>query len=139
MTVTSSRSSREWTGNFRTECKDGSSPEANLHTSDDQYIPQKRTSEPKRFNQQEIKHLIRARSLSKGKAEILASKLKERNLVLTAVKVCHYRIRNKALKIFFRLGGPTVFCHDINGLIHGLTQEHTPPDGRFSSTLRKEV
>jgi hypothetical protein len=101
-----------------TECKDGSSPEAILYSSDDQYIPEKRTSEPKRINQQEIEGLIRARSLSKRKTELLVSRLKERNIVLRAATVCHYRIRNNALKIFFRLGGLIVFCHDINGFIH---------------------
>jgi hypothetical protein len=39
----------------QTECEDGSSPEAILYSSDHQYIPDKRTSEPKRFNQKEIK------------------------------------------------------------------------------------
>jgi hypothetical protein len=40
----------------------------------------------KRFNQQEIKDLIPARSLSKDKAELLASRLKEKYIVLIAVK-----------------------------------------------------
>jgi hypothetical protein len=119
----------EW--HFRTECDDGSSHETILYSSDERYILEKRTSETKRFNQQEIKHLIRALSLSKDKAEVLASRLKERNLVLTSVTVCHYRIKNKALKIFFRLAGPIVFCHDINRLFKGLKQEHPPPDLRL--------
>jgi hypothetical protein len=33
----------------KTECEDGSSPEAILYSSEDQYIPEKRTSQPKRF------------------------------------------------------------------------------------------
>jgi hypothetical protein len=131
VTVTSSRSSREWTGIFRTECKEGSSPEAILFFLDDHFTPQKMTSDLKGFKQHEIKDLIGARSLSKGKAERLASRFKERNLVLRAVKVCYYRIRNNALKIFFRLGGLVVFCHDIDGLINGLKQEHNSSDWRL--------
>ena len=118
-------------GIFGTECEDGSSPEAILHSSDDQYIPEQRTSEPKRFKQQEMKDLIRSLSLSEGKAEFLASRLKERSLVLRAVKIFHYRIWNNALKIFFRLGGHIVLCYDINGLFNGLNQEHKPPDWRL--------
>jgi hypothetical protein len=60
----------------KTKCEDGSSPEAILHSSDDQYIPEKRNSEKKRFNQQEINDLIRSLSMSKDKAEFLASRLK---------------------------------------------------------------
>jgi hypothetical protein len=48
-----------------------------------------------------------------------------------AIQDCHYRIRNNALKIFFRLAGPIAFCHDINGLFKGLKQEHNPPDWRL--------
>jgi len=75
--------------------------------------------------------VIRARSLSKDKAKLLASRLKEKNLVLRVVKVCHYRIRNNVLKTFFRLDGPVDFCHDIDGLFKGLKQEHNPPDWRL--------
>ena len=39
----------------QTEYEDGSSPEAILYSSDDQCIQDKRTSETKLFNEQEIK------------------------------------------------------------------------------------
>jgi hypothetical protein len=67
-------------------------------------------------------------SLLKYKAGLLASRLKERNLLESGVRVCHYRIWNNVLKTFFRVDGPTVFCHDINGLFKGLKQEHNPTD-----------
>jgi hypothetical protein len=59
---------------------DVSSPEAIRHSSDDQYFPDNRTSESKRFNQQELNDFNRDLSLSKDKAELLASGLKERYL-----------------------------------------------------------
>jgi hypothetical protein len=37
------------------ECEDVSSPAATQHSSDDLYAPGEMTSEPKRFNQQELK------------------------------------------------------------------------------------
>jgi hypothetical protein len=82
------------------ECADGSSPEFTQHSSDNQYVPEERTSEPKRFNHHELSDLIRDLSLSKDKAELLASRLKERNLLESDYRVCHYRIRNNVLKHF---------------------------------------
>jgi len=38
---------------------------------------------------------------------------------------------NTALKLFFRLGGPIVFCYDINGHFKGLKQENGPSDCRL--------
>jgi hypothetical protein len=64
VTITSSRASRELTGILKQMgCEDGSSPEAVQHSAKDQYIPQERTSEPKRFNQQELNDLNRDLSL----------------------------------------------------------------------------
>ena len=47
------------------ECENGSSPVATRHYSDDLYTPEEMTSEPKRFNQQELNDTIRDVSLSK--------------------------------------------------------------------------
>ncbi|GFG32104.1 hypothetical protein Cfor_06874 [Coptotermes formosanus] len=113
------------------ECEDGSSPEAIRHSSDDQYVPEQRTSESKRFNQQELNDLIRDLPLSKDKTELLASRLKERNLLDSDVRVCHCRIRNNVLKTFFRVDGPMVFCHSISGLFKELKQERNPSDWRL--------
>ena len=107
---------------------DVSSPEAIRHYSDDQYVPEERTSGPKRFSQQELNDLNRDLSLSKDKAELLASRLKERYLSESYDRVCHYRIRNNVLKIFFRVEGPMVFYHDFNGLFRGLKQEQNSSD-----------
>jgi len=126
---TSSRASREWTGTLeQMERVDVSSPEAIRHYSDDQYVPEERTSGPKRFSQQELNDLNRDLSLSKDKAELLASRLKERYLSESYDRVCHYRIRNNVLKIFFRVEGPMVFYHDFNGLFRGLKQEQNSSD-----------
>jgi hypothetical protein len=119
------------------ECKDGSSPEAVQHSSDDKYIPEERTWEPKRFYQQELNDLIQDLSLSKDKADLLASTLKERNPSESDVRASHYRIWNNVLKTF-RADGSMVFCHNINGLFKGLKQEHNLSDWRlfFDSSQR---
>ena len=54
--------SLDW--DFRTNGMwDGSLPEGIRHSSDNQYVPEERTSEQKRFNQQELNDLIRDLSL----------------------------------------------------------------------------
>ena len=83
------------------------------------------------FNQQELSDLILDLSLSKDKAELLASRLKERNLLQSDVRVCHYRIRNNVLKTFFRVDGLLDFCHDISGFCNELKQEYNPSDWRL--------
>jgi hypothetical protein len=98
------------------ERADFSSPEAIRHYSDDEYASEDRTSETKRFNQQELNDLNRDLSVTKDKAELLASRLKEKYLLESYARVCHYRIRNNILKISFRVEGPMVFYHDFNGL-----------------------
>jgi len=124
---TSSRASREWTGILRRmEFEDTSSPETIQHSSNDQYVPEERTSEPTWFNQQELNDLNRDLSLSIDKADLLASNLKGRNLLENDVRVCQYWIQNNVLKTFYMVDGPMVFCHDISCLFKGLKQEHNP-------------
>jgi hypothetical protein len=49
------------------ECKDGSSSEAIQLSSENQSVPEKTTSELKRFNPQQFNALIKHPSLSKDK------------------------------------------------------------------------
>lgn len=63
--------------------------------------------------------------------QLLASRLNERNLLESDVRVCHFRTRNNVLKSFFRVDGPMVFCHDISGLFKVLKQEYNASDWRL--------
>jgi hypothetical protein len=103
------------------------------HSSNDQYVPEERTSEPSWFNQWELNDFIRDLSLSIDKAELLASRLKERSLLENDVRVCQFWIQNNVLKTLFRVDGPMVFCHDIGSLSKGLKQVHNPSDWRLFS------
>jgi hypothetical protein len=67
--------------------KEVSSPVAIQHSEEDQYVPEERTSVSKRFNQQELNNLNRDLSLSKDKTELLSYRLKERNLLLSNVRL----------------------------------------------------
>ncbi len=63
---------------------------------------------PKTFIQDELNDLIRDLALSKEKAELLASRLKQKHLLDKNVLICHYQ-----LATFFKVDGPLCYCHDI--------------------------
>ena len=64
---------------------------------------------------------MRDLSVSKDKAGLLASRLQERNLLGSDVRICRYRIWNNVLKTFFKVDGHMAFCHDIHGVFSRLT------------------
>lgn len=73
--------------------------------------------EPRPFNQNELNDLIRDLGLSKASSELLASRLKERNLITKETKVSYYRTREKGLLPFFAEEDDFVYCTDISGLM----------------------
>lgn len=83
------------------DCDLGSDSENLECASDREYIPEFTSSEPQRFTQHELNDLIRDLSLPKDKAELLASRLREKHLVEEDVRICHYRKRTKYLEKFF--------------------------------------
>lgn len=97
---------------------------------DPDYVPDE-DSEPKTFTQSELNDLIRDLNLSKDKAELLASRLKQKHLLAKGVAVTHYRSRNHQLTAFFTVNGPLCYCHDIIGLFNSLSQQHVPAEWRL--------
>ena len=88
--------------------------------------------EPKVFTQGELNDLVRDLSLSKEKAELLAPRLKEKNLLAVGVKVSHFRKRNNDLSRFFTIDRPLCYCNNVNnGLFENLSQVHSPRDRRL--------
>lgn len=69
------------------------------------------------FNQHELNDLIRDLNLSKESSELLASRLKEKNLLESGTKITFYRNREKNLLPFFSENNKLVFCSDIEGLL----------------------
>ena len=88
-------------------------------------------SEKKLFNQKKLNNLIRGLNLSKEKSEILASRLKENNLLDRDVKISYHRKRNFGLKEYFSVDGPLYFCHAIPGLFSSIDQPYNTSDWRF--------
>ena len=71
---------------------------------------------PERFTQKELSDLARDLNLPKESAELLASRLNEKNLY-PGTKITYYRNREKDLLAFFSQEDNMVFCNDIKGLL----------------------
>ena len=83
------------------------------------------------FSQAELNDLVRDLSLSKQKAEILASRLQEKGLLEKSVNVSYYRKRNFELSSFFTVNGPLCYCNDILGLFEALVEPYDPTHWRL--------
>ena len=72
---------------------------------------------PQTFTQGELSDLVRDLNLSKEQAEVLASRLKEKNNLSYGTKVTFYRTRESGLLQFFSKEDSLVFCNDVSGLL----------------------
>ena len=80
------------------------------------YTDSDTTEDPILFLQKHLQDLIRDLRLFKEKAKLLASRLKEQNMVERDVKVSYYRKRNSVLSSAFKVEGPLCYCNDIEEL-----------------------
>lgn len=62
------------------------------------------STNPEQFTKQELNDLIRECGLCKEKSEVLASRLKEKNLLKVGTKVTFYRKREETFMPFFGCG-----------------------------------
>lgn len=86
---------------------------------------------PQLFDQKELNDLIRDLNLSKNEAEILGSRLKEKNLLEKDVKISHYRNREKDLTPFFSSQDSLIYCNDVDGLMKAIGHEYQPENWRL--------
>nr|CAI5820804.1 unnamed protein product [Callosobruchus analis] len=105
-------------------CPSDRSSHTNETNSDDEWT----SSVPQRFNQNELNDLTRDLNLSKKAAEVLASRLKEKNLLEQGTKITFYRTREKDLLPFFSQEDNLVFCHEIRGLMKEMGLSAYIPD-----------
>jgi hypothetical protein len=88
-----------------------------------------------------LSDLIRDLNLSKESSELLASRLKEKNVLRPGKKVTFYRRREKDLLSFLAKGNKLVFCKDIGNLLNksGLS-EYNPSEWRlFIDTSKRSL
>ena len=107
--------------------------DSNLSPSDStgsEYEPEEKLK-PILFSQEQLNDLVRDLALSKQKAELLASWLRENKLLQKDVLVSHYRKRNTDLPTVFRVDGPLCYCCDITSLFEKLGEDHIASEWRL--------
>ena len=77
-------------------------------------------AQPALYSQPELNDLIRDLNLPKQSAELLASRLQEKNLLKPDTSVTFYRNREAELRKYFHSDGQLVYCADVEGLLLAL-------------------
>ena len=96
------------------------------------------TTETHLINESKLNDLVRDLDLPKVKAELLASRLKQWNLLQSGVKVCSFCTRQQSLAQFFSMKGGLVYCTDVGGLCKNLgTPTCRPVEWRLFIDLSK--
>ena len=80
---------------------------------------------------QDLNDLAHDLYLSKQQSELLASWLKQWNLVHEDVRITSFRNRNKDLTSFFDMENKLCYCTKIPGLFTSLGLPHNPSDWRL--------
>ncbi|MEL7307752.1 MAG: hypothetical protein AAGK05_07670 [Pseudomonadota bacterium] len=96
--------------------------DVHVHQEDSQdptYEPEG-SSIPQKFCQAELNDLVRDLGLSKTAAELLASRLNEKNQLTYGTKITYFRNREKDFLPYFTEENNFVFCHDVPGLFRQL-------------------
>jgi hypothetical protein len=83
------------------------------------------------LTQDELNDLVPDLELSKSKAELLVSRLKQWNLLEKNVPISSFRSRHQQLGPFFRKEDDLVFCYDVDGLMNTLGIKHDPQEWRL--------
>ena len=69
------------------------------------------------FSQGELNDLVRDLSLSKESSELLASRLKEKNMLEPGTQITFYRKRHTEFLPYFSQESDIVYCSDVEGLL----------------------
>ena len=85
-------------------------------------------NEPHWIAQEDLNDLARDLYLSKQLSELLASQLKQWNLVQEDVRITSFRNRKKDLASFFDMENKLCYCTNIPGLFTSLDLPHNPSD-----------
>lgn len=83
------------------------------------------------FNQDELDDLSRDLGLGKKLSELLASRLKEKNLVTSDVRITNYRYRETGLHQFFTEEPTLCYCPDVDGLMMSMGIHHDAEEWRL--------
>ena len=95
------------------------------------------TTEPHLINESKLNDLVRDLDLPKVKAELLASRLKQWNLLQSGVKVCSFCTLQQSLAQCFSMKGGLVYCTDVGGIMQEFRYSHRPEEWRLFIDLSK--
>lgn len=89
---------------------------------DEDFMPDGKTKDPETFSREELNDLIRDLNLPKDGAELLASRLKNKNLLAKKVTAYFYRNREEEFRKFFTKDdeNSVVYCSNVKGLVDEL-------------------
>ena len=88
-------------------------------------------NEPHWITQEDLNGLARDFYLSKQQSELLASRLKQWNLIQEDVRITSFRNRNKDLAFFFDMENKLCYCTNIPDLFMSLGLPHNLSDWRL--------
>lgn len=94
---------------------------------------------PHMITQNDLNALVRDLNLSKDKAEILASPLKQWNLLEKNTKITSYRKRHKTLTDYFITDNELCYCKDIDCLMKEIGYSHKLPEWRLFRLVKRKL
>ena len=124
----------------RDDCTTSSSKTEDAH--DVVFVADDTQAIPHFPNQAELNDLIRDLGLTKSKAELLTSRLKQWNLLDESCQVTKQRQGHDIFSQYFTLDEKVCYCHDINGLFEEVEFPYDPSDWQLfmdSSTRSLKV
>lgn len=102
-------------------------PEVAFPTSDCDFSPKGVGKEPKLFEQSALNDFVRDLGLTKESAEILGSRLRERNMLAPGTTYYWFRHREQEFTSFFSEEETLVYCNNIPELLLKLGLPHYDP------------
>lgn len=86
---------------------------------------------PQLFEQSELDDLVRDLGLSKESAQLLGSRLKEKNLLARNTHFAQYRHREQEFVQYFTKSDDMVYCHNVSGLVEHMGKEYHREEWRL--------
>ena len=115
--MTDTSSSEESTSNTETG-------EGDIYVSDED-------NSPRLLGQAELNDLVRDLEFTKEKAQLLGSRLQERNLLKPGTKISHFQSRHMKFSSFYSKEKNVSFCSDISGLMQEIGCCYDPSKWRL--------
>ena len=119
---------------------DESATDENDITIDD-YVLNSNLEEKKPYYpiQKDLNDLIRNLDLTKSKAELLTSRLKQWNLLDDSVQITEQRERHQSFSSFFTMQNAICFCNNVSGLFYSIGIPCILVNGVFLLTVHQRV